>query len=280
MRLALGVAVAVAPGLAAASPTDELRDARDAFVRKDCKDARLRLKDLLFPEQLSDRDDLFYAHAMLGACEVTDQPEDAKEQFAEALQVEPDGSLDKQFFSTDAIQTFDDVKAKLAIEREERMVQERVAERLQNAQSFRETNPYLVYVPFGIGQFNNGDFAKGGAFLAGEFLTAGTSIGIWLYLAETYGLHSSSVPFAEAQTVHNLQGVEIATGALFFAGAIGGIVEARLHYKQRVLVPNSEQLLKDLHPDPLPPKPAKTSLHWGPIVVPNGGGIGLSLETP
>jgi hypothetical protein len=282
-------AALLAPAATAlASPETELESARAAFRSHDCEAARPKLKDLLDPEQLSSRDQLFDAHAMLGACELDQHlPEQAKRQFEIALQLEPDRELDPMFYTSTAIRSFDDVKADLdarakrdADDRARRQAADTVRHKLANLRVYEHHPATLSYIPFGIGQFNNDDYYKGGLFAAGEVLTLGTSFGIWFYLVDKYGLRSSNVAIGDAQTVRTLQGVEIGTGAAFIGLAIWGVIDARYHYKPDVYVPGSEQLLKDLEPTAEPPRPPKTTLRFIPIAVPNGAGVGLSWETP
>ncbi len=156
---------------------------------------------------------------------------------------------------------------------------------LQNLHVFEKHPFWPQFVPFGVGQFNNGDYGKGGLFAAGELVTFRSErrhIPRTAHL--TYGLHSTNVPFADSQTVLTLQRVEIGTGIAFFALWGVGIFDAHRHYKREVRVPNSEKLLRELDPGftvpSPPPKPVKTTLRLGPLAVPNGGGIGLSWETP
>ncbi len=105
MRHALTFAVVLVPAIAVASPRDEFDKARESFRDKNCAVARLELKDLLFPiEKLSAPEQLVEAYLMLGACQLEDhQPEDAKQQFEKALQLNPDFDADPQFFSSSAV---------------------------------------------------------------------------------------------------------------------------------------------------------------------------------
>jgi tetratricopeptide (TPR) repeat protein len=295
VRHALIVATLLAPAIASASPSDEFQEARVYFRANDCKDARLRLTDLLFPtERLSGRDQLVEAYAMLGACQIEEhQQDDAKEEFEKALQIDPDKELDANFFTNEAIRVFDEVKATLDAKRKQEaedqarfMAADALRQQLANLHVYERHPSWPQLVPFGVGQFNNGEYAKGGVFAAAGLATFGTSLGIFSYLVFTYGFHSTTVPLSQAQTVLNLQRVQVGTGIAFLALWGLGIYDAHKHYRSEVRVPNSEKLLRDLEtpttplPPPPPPKPVSTTLHWGPIVVPNGGGIGLSLETP
>jgi hypothetical protein len=87
------------------------------------------------------------------------------------------------------------------------------------------------------------------------------------------------VKLEDGPTVRFMQEVEITSGALFLLLYAYGVYDANRHFKRDVIVPGSEQFLKNLDkPDKPPEKPKKTSMHWGPIIVPGGVGVGLVLE--
>jgi hypothetical protein len=284
MRPQAVIAALLVAGTAHASPMQDLDTARKAFQTKNCEGAMPYLKNVLDPIVLSDRDDIFEAHAMLGACEVqTNQVDFAKQEFRAALQLYPDKDLDPLYYSTSARDVYDEVKAKLAAEakaaadeRERQRAKEELQKRLADLKIY-ESNLYFVnYLPFGAGQFQNHERVRGTILLAGETATLGVSVGIWYYLVDKYGLQSSNVQLKDAQTVRTLQGVEIVSGAAFLALYAYGVYDSLKNYQSKRLVPNSEELLKDL--DKSTDKPKKTTLHWGPILVPGGAGIGVAWE--
>src|SRR5690606_42089655 len=100
--------------------------AKDGFRKKACDSAVRRLKDVLFPvERLADRDLLFEARAMLGACFAdSGAREQAKIEFEKALQLKPREVLDSLFYSERAVRLFDDTKADVENRSEERRVGE------------------------------------------------------------------------------------------------------------------------------------------------------------
>jgi len=99
--------------------------------------------------------------------------------------------------------------------------------------------PYYVnFVPFGAGQFQNDESGKGTALAIGEGATVATSVGIWLYLAQRYGVESNEVPVGDVARVHALQLTEIGTGIAALALYGTGVVDSLYHYRARVrLVP-------------------------------------------
>ena len=91
---------------------------------------------------------------------------------------------------------------------------------------------YLNFVPFGAGQFQNGERTKGALFGAAELATGATSFGIWAYLTAHY--RGRDIPAAEAGHVRTLQQTEIVTGACFLGLYAWGVVDALLGYEPLV----------------------------------------------
>jgi tetratricopeptide (TPR) repeat protein len=284
VRHALTLACVLVAATATASPSspkDEFDDAKQSFRSKNCAAARPELKDLLFPEKLSAPEQLAEAYVMLGACQLEDQqPEEAKQQFQKALQIDPDIEVDPQFFSSTAVRSFDIVKADLDAQAKNSAASA-AAEQLRKSLRTYEHHPlWENLVPFGLGQYNNHNYTRAGLVAGGEVVTLATSFGIWFYLVEKYGVQSSNVELSDAQTVLWMQRIEIGTGIAFIGLYAYGVLDGFRHYKPDVQVVVPDSLLKELAPEPPPPKPAKTSFHILPLAVPNGGGIGLSWETP
>jgi len=94
------------------------------------------------------------------------------------------------------------------------------------------TQPYYVnYMPFGAGQFQNGEPVKGAVFAVTECAAVTTSAALWLYLSTAYP--GDLVPIGHAERVQTLERVEMATGAAFFAAYAIGVADALLHYRAR-----------------------------------------------
>ena len=74
---------------------------------------------------------------------------------------------------------------------------------------------WVNFVPFGAGQFQNGQKRKGFTFFAAETLTGGLSVGLWSYQVIKYGFRGK-VPRDEVSTVNTLQVVQIGSGVVFF----------------------------------------------------------------
>jgi tetratricopeptide (TPR) repeat protein len=296
VRSALMLTLLLASRTALAGPSDELDKARIAFRQQDCSSAIPRLKDVLYPNpKLADPSDTFDARAMLGACFVeAGEREEAKAEFERAIQIKPKEPLDPMFFSEPARRLFDDTKADIenrAKKDEElrKLQQQREAlEAYRKSLRVYKTTPFSAnFLPFGLNQRETtGDTLKWTLVGAGQAVTLGTSVGIWYYLVNKYGLRSDKVPPDEAQGVLYLQGIEIATGSAFILLYAYSVWDSWRHWEPQKLVEGDDELLKKALDDPNAPKPApkpaaKTSLRDVkvlPMLSPDTVGIGLGWE--
>jgi tetratricopeptide (TPR) repeat protein len=292
--IAVAVAVALAARGAAASPTQDLEHARQAFREHDY-DAAMKLATfLLYPdEKLALPADLVEAHVILAASNFeTGHRGEARAEFEKALQIQPDKSLTDLLFSEGAIRLFDQTKAD-AIARAERDAQLRkLADERERIRKYKESLVFVErrsfgvnFLPFGAGQFQNKQPVRGVLFAAGEGVVGGVSLGAFLYLAGKYGLNAK-VPVVDGPGVRQLQQLEIGTGIAFFAIYAWGVVDSLLHYKPRVQIEGDDSLLPPLPAGPDDARPAaakKTSLrdrlHLAPLVAPGAAGLGLTWET-
>ncbi len=288
---ALGSAAAAA-GSAAASPSQDLDRARQAFREHDYESAAKLATYLLYPEErLGLPVDLVEAHVILGASdfEIGHRAE-AKREFERALQIQPEKVLTDMLFSEGAIRLFDETKTDIEARARRDAELRKIADERERIRKYRDSLVVVErrsfgvnFVPFGAGQFQNKQPTRGQLFAAGEGLTGGLSVGIFIYLSGKYGLNAS-VPAAEVPTVRQLEQIQIGTGIAFFAIYALGVVDSLLHYKPRVQIEGDDSLLplpSDV-PDARKPRPGKTSLrdrvHLAPITAPGGAGIGLIWE--
>ena len=288
---AIAAVVAIAAGRAAASPSQDLERARQAFREHDYESAARLATYLLYPEErLALPVDLVEAHVILGASsfEIGHRAE-AKREFEKALQIQPEKVLTDMLFTDGAIRLFDETKADIEARARRDTELRKIADERERIRKYRESlvvverrSFFVNFMPFGAGQFQNKQPTRGIALAASEGLTAGVSVGIFVYLSGRYGLNAA-VPAAEVPGVRQLEQIEIGAGIAFFAIYALGVVDSLLHYKPRVQIEGDDSLLP-LPPD-VPaarPRPGKTSLldrvHLAPIAVPGGAGIGLIWE--
>ena len=291
MRAALILLIAlVAFGATAhATPSEDLDQAKSAYRSGQYTKALPMLNALLYPPppKLARSTDLADAYLALGVCryETGDMP-GAKREFDQALAVNADVRIDPLIVSD---QTAIDAFNQTRLDREQRTAAENERKRKADLRKLRdsiigfESHPlYLNFVPFGVGQFQNKQDAKGAFFAATEGVTLITSVSIWLYLVNTYGVRSTRVPSDDASTVFRLQQIEIGTGFAFLGLWVLGAVDSYLNYKPQTRAEIDDSLLpielRDLDKPAKKKLPAKTSFHVLPMLVPNGAGIGLAWE--
>ncbi|MCX5747945.1 MAG: hypothetical protein NT062_36240 [Proteobacteria bacterium] len=291
MRFTLIAAVVTISATASATPTQDLNDGRTAFKAKEFAVARRILADLIYPQpKLGRTDDLVEAYVMGAACLVElGRTDEAKAEFKSALQLQPERRLvEGGYYSEATIRVFEAVRAEL-LESNKRLDEARLRqEQLDQIENLKKTivlyedHPWSRnFVPFGAGQFQNKRPVRGILFASGQAATLVTSVGIYAYLVNTYGLNNSHVPLADGPTVRRLQIDEIVTGAAFIGLYGWGVIDALLNYQPRVrgefdetlLTPEQRKLLESTKK-----KTPQTSLRIGPMITPSGVGIGLSWE--
>jgi tetratricopeptide (TPR) repeat protein len=274
---------------ATAAPRDELKAANKMFREGNYPDARDKYNALLYPDiQLADSNDLVEAYVNLGVCRLeTGDDNGAQREFEKALQIDPNKQLDPLVITNKkAIALFDDTKSDLRLRGEREKNARREAEERERINRIRasmigvQTNSkLLIGVPFGVGQFQNGDNRKGAFFLGAGLITFTTSTGIFAYLTNKYGIKSDKVPLEDGPRVRRLQQFEIGTGIAFWGLWIWGAYDAYRHFKPQTRVKLDESLLPpELRETPPPPKKKeKTSYHLVPMLTPDGTGAGIGI---
>ena len=289
----VAIAIAAAATAAAASPSQDLERVRQAFREHDYESARKLATFLLYPtEKLGLTSDLVEARVILGASNFeTGHRAEARVEFEKALQLQPEKALTDMLFSEGAIRLFDETKADIVARAERDAQLRKIADERERIRKYRESLVVVErrsfgvnFVPFGAGQFQNKQPTRGILFAAGQGITGGLSVGIFIYLAGKYGFNAA-VPLAEVPGASQLQQVEIGAGVAFYALYAWGVVDSLLNYKPRVQIEGDDTLLPPLPQDPPDakrPRPARTSLldrlHLAPMVAPHGAGIGLTWE--
>lgn len=283
-------ALAVAPAPAAATPAEELARARAAFRGGDCPAAIPLLNYLLYPApRLARQPDLLEAHVLFGVCAYeTGDRATASREFEEALYLQPELALDTVLFSADAVRFFDDEKARVTERNRLEAERRRIAEenlrykQLLASMVVIETRPFYVnFIPFGVGQLQNGQTGKAVMFASSQAITGGLSAGIWLYLVGTYGF-GGEVPDDDNAFVRRLEAIQIGAGIACLGLMAWGIFDSIRHYQPSVQRKPDESLLPpELRRKPEParakPRPVATRLELSPLVHPGGAGLGVRL---
>jgi len=288
---ALAALVCATPGLARADAKADLEKAHNAYVAHKYDDAEARLRALLDPatSELKDPASIADAKMYLGAVLLAEKKSDEAARVFEDLLLTAQGyeadplrvSLDAVDALTDArtrikdqlnamlaenVRKAQDEKAKLEIERQKQVLRLAMLEKLATTEVVVERHSrWLSLVPFGVGQFQNGQTAEGWLFLTAEgLLAAGTVVAAgfaYAYEEQAWTYHqqgNSAAQSAYSSAAHWAAITDdVLVGGLVLTG-LGGIIHAEATY-----VPERVQVRKR----EIPP------LSLTPIVGPTGIGV-------
>jgi len=256
----------------------ELEKARASFLARNWSDAEERLRALLDPRTgtLKERPLISQARMYLGATLLSlGKKEEAKETFEKLVLDDPTFDPDPLSFPSEAINTFIDVRsslleqiktasqnaARLAEERRAREEAEREAQRIWlervKAQAAEEkitvrNSRIVASLPFGAGQFQNGQPLLGGVLLGAQAVAVGGTIvtyAMYRYARERENAELSGTDRLAPQWHQRAEDLRIANLG-FAIGLVGtaalGIVQAHVAF-----VPERAEK----KPRPLPPVP-------------------------
>ena len=274
----------------------DLEKAHNAYVAHQYDEAEARLRALLDPltGPLKDPDSVADARMYLGATLVAEKKLDAAAiVFATLLSDRPDYQPDALRVSLEAVDAFTDARArnrdKLAAiqaervrkaqeekaradaERQKAAVRLAMLEQLASTEVVTERNSRLIaLVPFGAGQFQNGQTALAWTFLVGEgLLVAGSGIGAavsYYNIGQRNEAYATGATSVATQYNDRAQGWAI-TGDVFagafFAAALAGVIHAQVTFVPEVTTTRKRQL---------------PSMSLAPTVTPFVGPGGLGLR--
>ncbi|HLK92799.1 MAG TPA: hypothetical protein VKZ18_23100 [Polyangia bacterium] len=280
-----------------ATPRESFERGRTAFGRAEYKRAIEILNPLLYPEVLLDSEgEVVQAHRMLGVSYLfSNQPDEAKREFHKLLELRPDYRFDPLLDPQQVVDAFNAVVKEeeseiAAIEGRRKQRDAEIAARLQREARLHATSTVVRYeyhsyllnfIPFGAGQFQNGQLRKGWLFLGVEAGLAAISVGAFTANFALYGAHpyrqclqQGSAPgslcmeidHSQEDTSRNLLRVQLVSGGLFFAAAIWGVVDALRHYQRAVVLA-----------DPATPAAERSSLDLKVGLTPLGLSAALSF---
>lgn len=287
----MGLAVLLIGGSAAAqpvTPTQELAKARDAVRSSKWDECKRRLSYVLYPKpKLSMATDINEAHLLLGVCHFeTKDTRSADREIRVALVADSDLSLDPLLFSESAVKFFDtikkDVKKKEADDAEKaRLARERdlALKAVRNARVIEHRKLWVNFVPFGAGQFQNGQRRKAVAFAIGQAAFGATSMIAYGLQITRFGL-GGSVPRDKVAEINRLQLIQIGAGAVTLGLMAWGIIDSLYHYKGKIErkadESEIEQMLRDMKRREERNK--KSSFKLLPTPAPRGNGGSLVLQ--
>ncbi len=299
--LACGIAFLCSLPAGAQDPFVEFAKAKNAFDAGDYPEACRRFEAFL--STASDNPALIAeTHKYLGVSYLfLNEKEKAEEQFVQLLNMEPEFMLDPLIFPIDVVDFFTEVQQKHAQrlariaeaearaeaekkaqeEKERQLAIEKLRTHVYLERHVKEHSLLVALMPFGAGQFQNGQRRKGVLFLTGELTLMSAGI-------VTFALHESlrkeaETPFYSAKTKKKYERLEtgyrianhaslISVGVLMLAG----IVDSIYFFSQR------DTTWRKLEEKDVPPRyqPHRISLRpmVAPMVLPNGGGLSAAAS--
>ncbi|MFO0672174.1 MAG: hypothetical protein U0235_21535 [Polyangiaceae bacterium] len=285
--------------VAHADPETDIEKGRNAYLARQYDEADSRFRAMLDPKAGSVKDPVLVSQALMlwGAVKVAQKkPTEASRLFEDLLTKDPQFEPDPLSFPTEVLDVFSDTRhrirerlsaaaretARLEAERkareeaEKKKEAERVArlERLAAEETVRvQRSRAVAFIPFGAGQFQNGDRTLGWGFLAAEaaFVAIGTAV-VPFAVAERNAMTDSYQPAfrpdatAEAeshrQNAIRLQIVNLVAYGAFAVTAVVGVVQANVAFVPetvKVQRRSPKELDGTVPPAGAPPSPRASS---------------------
>ncbi len=265
------LAAAISAAIAApahANPEDDLRDAENSYLYGDYPRVIAKLEPLVEPDiLLAEPDDLARAYELLGLSTFfLDRVGDARGWFERLIRFRPDARLNPVLVPPPAVSLFDDVRESLADEiarmqealrkqREEEAERERLARLTRVRVETRVNSRLVAALPFGVGQFQNGQDGLGYTLLATQLATGATSLGCFIAV-ENLRQPGGRFDRADVGNAQTLQNVQLWTGAAALTLMVGGAIHAWITFVDEV--PLREIAL----PPTVPASPGDGLLRW------------------
>jgi hypothetical protein len=294
------VGVLLVAVLQAQPPSAVFERGRTAFERGEYQRAIETLRPLLYPEIRLEREgQVVEAHRMLGIAHLFEKQNDlAAQEFRKLLQLRPDYRFDALLDPPQVVDFFNGVLhdyegelAKIEAKRRQAEIEERrqreALERARNGPTVVEKryvrNSFTInFIPFGAGQFQNGQRRKGWVFLISESALAAVSVGAMATNFALYGFRphrpcmantnvagSTCVPDpTDENRSRTLTRIQVASGGLFFAVAAWGIADAIMHFRPEVPLTAAGPPRAD----------GRMRLQVAPLAVESGLGAGLAFR--
>jgi len=256
--------------LALASPAGDLKRAKDRYEFGAYADAAAAVRQLLGTYRELPEPQQLEAWRILGLSEyqLGDRPA-SRMAFVNLLSIDPDYTLDPFLVPPQIVEFFDRLKVEaepqlqpLRERRRELKEQERLAEearrKLLAEETARSGPPAKViivqehvyalnFLPFGAGQFQNGERTKGTIIAVSQVLLAATNLGAILAhnviaqdgsrrctVSNSANCSNPPIPDSDRQLLQNIDVVKYVSAGLFWAVYVYGVADALVHYVPRI----------------------------------------------
>jgi hypothetical protein len=286
LALLVALPAAANPSLA---PREALDQGRTAYERGDYGSAIDTIHPLIYPSiELGTEEEVVQAHRLLALSYFfVNKPKEAEQEVTSLLALRPSYQLDPIMDPPVAVRFFAEVRRHQSERLEEiRHREAEEAERQRREREKREAEAHakaervyvdrvvernrraLAFVPFGVGQVQNGQPGKAIGFAIGEGVLGLTSLACYLALTMKYGTNPANghhiVPLSDTTTATTLSAMQLATGAAFWAVLAWGIIDAEVLFKREVV--------RDLRERPVKPR---SKLSLTPLLSPSVAGLGV-----
>jgi hypothetical protein len=267
---------------------EKLRQARANFDYRNYGTAADLAQDLIDNRALERTPDQIEAYRIVGLSRFFQgRTEEARIAFINLLSLDPDFQLDPFYVPPQAVSFFERVRAdnqallqpirerrraaQEALRQEEEARARLLAQGQAQPQVIREQiirpSPAVALLPFGVGQFQNGNTALGVTFAVTEAVAAITSVSCWVWV-ESQRSSTGYFPSSVYSTALTVRDVQIGAGIAFFVLWAGGAVEAILNLKEPTVV--------RLQEGPVPEK--KPGVHASIVPTPTGASGALAVD--
>jgi tetratricopeptide (TPR) repeat protein len=252
LAAALAAALLAPAALRAESVPDRFAAAQLQFDYKNFEQAIGLLRDLLYPEVLlASEGDIADAREMLGLAYfyTGDEPR-AREEFTALLYLRPKHRLDPFLVPPPAVQFFDSIWQEPAMqERLEQIERERqaaedaankkagqptVVRRIYLERTVTEKHFWIVFMPFGLGQFQNSDTTLGIVMASTQGLALLANAITWTL---RWGLQEEGGGYTDPSIAQGLQIAQYSSLAVFGGLYLWGVVDAWLGFEPRQVEP-------------------------------------------
>jgi hypothetical protein len=308
--LVIGVVLLATSGVARAQVDEqgELDKGRNAYLAHQYDQADGRFHDMLDTKNGTLRDKVLVNQARMYWAAVKlakNQPDAANDLFEELLLSDATFNPDPLAFPTDVVNAFIDARARLrkkieAIERDKarREAERKTREEKERAEQLEYTrriermakeektvevhSRWLALLPFGIGQFQNGQKVLGWVFLGTEAaLLAAAAITVPVYLAQLQARTDANAQGLQSQAnqyiarAENVRTANIILNASFGTVWLLGVAQSELAFVHEDAIVTTRPLPKPASP----PSDKAPSVSWSvlPILPVEGKGGGLSV---
>ncbi len=224
---------------------DQLRRARNEYMYGNYGRAVELLKELLYPMRLSTDAQVVEARQYLAlSYYLLHRFDDMGDEFAKLLHIEPDYELDPFTVPPAIIEMFESIRKQLKpqldairqLRADQKLTKLSPGVRVEVQTRVTERSQFATFMPFGIGQFQNGQVSWGVAFAVSELLLLGINVAAFVYASQAW--ENGYLPEDRA-LAQGLLITQYASLAMFGVVWGLGVMHARLNFVPEVTAPQT-----------------------------------------